>query len=75
VLPTRDMTADDADYAVAFAIPADAPGITMVCRGAAPSTPREMASPLSSRYASVESLTLFDDVFVPWERVFLCGEW
>jgi aromatic ring hydroxylase len=75
VLPTRDMTADDADYAVAFAIPADAPGITLVCRGAAPSAPREMASPLSSRYASVESLTIFDDVFVPWERVFLCGEW
>lgn len=75
VLPTRDMRQEDADYAVAFAIPADAPGITMVCRGAAPSTPREMGSPVSSRFASVESLTIFDDVFVPWERVFLCGEW
>jgi 4-hydroxybutyryl-CoA dehydratase / vinylacetyl-CoA-Delta-isomerase len=75
VLPTRDMRQEDADYAVAFAIAADAPGITMICRGAAPSVKREMAAPVSSRFASVESLTIFDDVFVPWERVFLCGEW
>jgi len=75
VLPTRDMRAEDADYAVAFAIPADTPGVTMICRGAAPTVKREMSSPVSSRYASVESLTVFDDVFVPWERVFMCGEW
>ena len=59
VLPTRDMREEDADYAVAFAIQADAPGITMVCRGAAPSAKHEMAAPVSSRYASVESLTIF----------------
>jgi 4-hydroxyphenylacetate 3-monooxygenase/4-hydroxybutyryl-CoA dehydratase/vinylacetyl-CoA-Delta-isomerase len=75
VLPTRDMRAEDADYAVAFALPADAPGVTLICRGAAPGARREMAAPVSSRFASVESLTVFDDVFVPWERVFLCGEW
>ncbi|MGA2112796.1 MAG: 4-hydroxyphenylacetate 3-hydroxylase family protein [Anaerolineales bacterium] len=75
VLPTRDMEEDDADYAVAFATPADAPGITMICRPGAPSVKRDMGAPLSSRFASVESLTVFDNVFVPWERVFLCGEW
>lgn len=75
VLPTRDMRAEDADYAVAFAVPADTPGVTMICRGAAPTVKRDMSSPVSSRYASVESLTVFDDVFVPWERVFMCGEW
>jgi aromatic ring hydroxylase len=75
VLPTRDMGEKDADYAVAFATPADAPGITMICRPAAPSVRRDMGSPVSSRYASVESLTVFDNVFVPWDRVFLCGEW
>lgn len=75
VLPTRDMREQDADYAVAFAVPADAPGVTMIVRGAAPSSKHEMSSPVSSRYASVESLTVFDDVFVPWDRVFLCGEW
>jgi aromatic ring hydroxylase len=58
VLPTRDMSEADADYAVAFSIPADAPGVTMICRGAAPWSKREMASPFSSRYASVESLTM-----------------
>ena len=35
----------------------------------------EFDNPLSSRYSLTESLTVFDDVFVPWERVFLCGEW
>jgi aromatic ring hydroxylase len=75
VLPTRDMVEADADYAVACAVPADAPGVTLVCRGAAPGRRREMAAPFSSRYASVESLTIFEDVFVPWDRVFLCGEW
>jgi 4-hydroxyphenylacetate 3-monooxygenase/4-hydroxybutyryl-CoA dehydratase/vinylacetyl-CoA-Delta-isomerase len=75
VLPTRDMRPEDADYAVAFAVPADAEGLTLVCRGAAPSSKHEMAFPFSSRYATVESLTIFDNVFVPWERVFLCGEW
>jgi len=74
-LPTRDLQAEDAAYAVAFAIPADTPGLTMICRPGASLVKRDMASPLSSRYASVESLTVFDHVFVPWERVFLCGEW
>ena len=32
VLPTRDMGREDADYAIAVAIPADAPGITMICQ-------------------------------------------
>jgi len=75
VLPTREMTEADADYAVAFATPADAPGITMICRSAAPREPRQGSRPLSSRYSTVESVTVFDNVFVPWERVFLCGEW
>src|SRR5262249_15174192 len=32
-------------------------------------------SPLSRKDQLLESLTIFDDVFVPWDRVFLCGEW
>src|SRR5690606_14018674 len=30
--------------------------------------------PLSSRHKMLETLTVFDDVFVPWERVFLCRQ-
>jgi len=75
VLPTREMTEADAAYAVAFAVPADTEGITMICRCAGPREKRQASRPLSSRFSTVESLTVFDNVFVPWERVFLCGEW
>jgi len=75
VLPTRAMSALDADYAVAFAIPVDTPGLTMIASsylGSPKSTPEH---PISAEHKMAETLTLFDDVFVPWERVFLCGEW
>jgi len=75
VLPTRDMTEQDAAYAVAFAVPADTEGITMICRSTSPRGRRLASRPLSSRYSTVESVTVFDNVFVPWERVFMCGEW
>ncbi|MCS7234936.1 MAG: 4-hydroxyphenylacetate 3-hydroxylase N-terminal domain-containing protein [Armatimonadota bacterium] len=75
VLPTRAMTERDAAYAVAFAVPANTPGLTLVAspRGFGATSPFD--NPLSSRYGITESLTVFDDVFVPWERVFLCGQW
>ncbi|HLY67212.1 MAG TPA: 4-hydroxyphenylacetate 3-hydroxylase N-terminal domain-containing protein [Chloroflexota bacterium] len=76
VLPTRAMTEADADYALAFATPLNAPGLSMV---ASPylGTVHEHAAehPLSGSHKMIETLTMFDDVFVPWERVFLCGEW
>ena len=74
VLPTRAMGDADSDYAVAFAIPIDTPGLTLV---ASPylSThgKREAEYPLSARRKMVETVTLFDDVFVPHERVFMDG--
>jgi len=75
VLPTRAMAEADADYAVAFAVPANTPGLTMVASPRGFSATSEFDNPLSSRYSLTESLTVFDDVLVPWERVFLCGEW
>ena len=74
VLPTRGMSERDADYAVAFAVPIDTPGLTLV---ASPylSTPgkHEAEHPLSATRKMVETTTLFDDVFVPADRVFLDG--
>jgi aromatic ring hydroxylase len=72
VLPTRAMGAEDADYAVAFAVPANAPGLSMYVSsyGAGERDPWEF--PLSSRHKMLETITVFDDVHVPWERVFLC---
>ena len=77
VMPTRSMTQEDQDYAVAFATPVDTPGIRMVAR--VPSRPSSFAlaskAPHSSQYAQATALVVFEDVFVPWERVFLCGEY
>lgn len=75
VLPTRQMAPNDVDYAVAFAIPVDTPGLTLVASPYLDTTGRDQfLHPISSRHKMVETTTIFDDVFVPWERVFLCGE-
>jgi len=73
VLPTRLMTPEDADWSVAFAVPADAEGVHLFVRATHPRPRRHFAAPVA-RYGAADSLTVFDDVFVPWERVFLCGE-
>jgi len=74
-IPCRAMSKEDADYAVAFAIPTNTEGVRQVCR------------PFTSKISDLEfpnkrpvrvhtdSLIIFDDVLVPWDRVFLCGEW
>lgn len=77
VMPTAAMREEEADYAVSFAVPADTPGLIFVL-GRQPSDTRKLeGSPLdvgNPRYGSQEALVIFDDVFVPWERVFMCGE-
>jgi 4-hydroxybutyryl-CoA dehydratase / vinylacetyl-CoA-Delta-isomerase len=75
VIPCRQMTEVDKDYAVAFAIPPNTKGITQVCRPYRSSiSPLEFPNDRPFR-SHTDSLIIFDDVFVPWERVFLCGEW
>lgn len=75
VLPTRAMTSADSDYAVAFAVPVDTPGLTLIASPyLAPHGKSAYEHPLSAGRKMVESTTIFDDVFVPWHRVFLAGE-
>jgi 4-hydroxybutyryl-CoA dehydratase / vinylacetyl-CoA-Delta-isomerase len=75
-VPCRALGEDDRDYAVSFAVPIDTKGVKLITRPSpGPSTIGEMESPLSSRYIGVECLTIFDDVFIPEERIFMCGEW
>ena len=76
VLPTRAMGPDDADYAVAFAVPANTAGLSLYVSayGGGGGGHDAFELPLSSRHKMLETLTVFDDVFVPWERVFLCRE-
>jgi len=79
VLPTRAMGEADADYAVSFAVPPNAPGLKLFASGfGSPgdeATKSAWEHPISARHKMMETFTVFDDVFVPWDRVFLCGEW
>jgi len=74
VLPTRALGEGDGDYAVAFAIPVDTPGLKLVASPYGGSPKSEFDAPLSAEHKMMETITIFDDVFVPWERVFMAGE-
>jgi len=75
VVPTRQMRENEGEYAVSFAIPANTEGITFICRnGRGPWTDHEFHADRPIRELT-EAMIVFDNVFVPWERVFMCGEW
>jgi 4-hydroxybutyryl-CoA dehydratase/vinylacetyl-CoA-Delta-isomerase len=79
VLPQSSHRDDEKDYAVAFAIPTDTDGITYICQYSPYSAEREQADDVEElgnpRYGQREtSMVVFDNVLVPWERVFHCGE-
>ena len=73
VMPGRQMIEADADFAVCCAVPCDVEGLTIVARPAG--RPGEKAALFSGRYGQSTGVLIFDRVFVPWERVFLAGEW
>ena len=72
VVPTRAMGPDEGDWAVAFAVPADLDGVKHVIH------PHNMRPRKHFErgfdWGAVDSYVIFDDVLVPWDRVFLCGE-
>lgn len=72
VMPCRSMTAEESEFAVCCAVPVDAPGVTIVARPAG--RPGEKAARFSAKYGQSTGVVIFDDVFVPWERVFMAGE-
>jgi len=62
----------DEDYALSFAIPVASPGLKLYPRRPyAPAQTGPYDYPLSSRFDETDALCVFDDVFVPWERVFV----
>ena len=73
VMPCRNMSEDDAAFALCCAVPIDAKGLTIVARPAG--RPGEKSALFSNRYGQSTGVCIFDKVFVPWERVFLAGEW
>jgi 4-hydroxybutyryl-CoA dehydratase/vinylacetyl-CoA-Delta-isomerase len=79
VMPTTAMREEDKDYAVSFSTPSDAKGVLHIIGRQASDTRRLEGGEIdvgNAKYgvAGHEALVVFDDVFVPWERVFMCGE-
>ncbi|MBP7583855.1 MAG: 4-hydroxyphenylacetate 3-hydroxylase family protein [Spirochaetes bacterium] len=77
VMPTIAMREEDRDYAISFAAPSDAEGITYIM-GRQSCDTRKLERGKIDRGNAVfgghEALIVFDDVFVPWERVFMFRE-
>lgn len=65
---------DDKPYSFAFAIPCDTPGLKFLCRESFDTNRSHFDHPLGSRFEEMDAVVVFDDVLVPWERVFLYGD-
>jgi 4-hydroxybutyryl-CoA dehydratase/vinylacetyl-CoA-Delta-isomerase len=77
VMPTVAMRPDDKDYAVCFAVPVDVEGAFMIIGRQSCDTRKLEGSRLdvgNCEYGGMEALVIFDNVFVPNERVFMDGE-
>jgi 4-hydroxybutyryl-CoA dehydratase/vinylacetyl-CoA-Delta-isomerase len=75
-VPARNMTKDDKDYAVSFAFPTDTEGIIHVYgRGTLEMRPMQGCDMGNAQYSKFAPMVIFKDVFIPWENVFLAGEY
>lgn len=76
VMPRRAMSEADKDYAVVFALPLNTKGVTIITSAEQEFEPGDdFDYPLASTWNSASGAVIFDDVFVPMERVFLKKEW
>jgi len=77
VMPTIAMRPGDEDYAVSFSTPSNAKGISYIYGRQSCDTRKLEGNDLdvgNAQFGGQEALMVFDDVFVPWDRVYLCGE-
>ena len=66
---------DDANrHSFSFSIPCDTPGLKFLCRESLDQGRSHFDHPLGSRFEEMDSTVFFDNVLVPWERVFLLGD-
>ena len=72
VMPCRTHTPEDAACAVVCAVPVDAEGVTIVSRPAG--RPGDPAAKYAAKYGQATAVVQFDNVFVPWDRVFADGQ-
>jgi 4-hydroxybutyryl-CoA dehydratase/vinylacetyl-CoA-Delta-isomerase len=78
VMPTRSLKEADRDYAIACAVPADAEGIIYVFGRQASDTRKLEGGQIdvgNYKFGGHEAMIIFQDVFVPWEWVFMCREY
>ena len=79
VMPTISMGPDDRDYAVSFACPSDAEGMFMIYgRQSCDTRKLEEGADIdlgNKKFGGQEALVVFDDVFIPNEYIFMCGEY
>jgi 4-hydroxyphenylacetate 3-monooxygenase len=64
----------DSPFALSFAIPCGTPGLKFLCRDSFDLNRSHFDHPLGSRFEEMDCIVFFDDVLVPWERVFLLGD-
>ncbi|MFC0302436.1 4-hydroxyphenylacetate 3-monooxygenase, oxygenase component [Virgibacillus soli] len=76
VFPSTVKRAGEKDdpYSLAFAIPNNTPGLRFISRESFDYGKHQWDHPLSSRFEEGDAIVSFDHVFVPWERVFVCGD-
>lgn len=78
VMPTISMTPADKDFAICFAVPTDTKGVFMIYgRQSCDTRKLEEGADIdvgNKQFGGHEALTIFEDVFVPNERIFLNGE-
>lgn len=78
VMPTIALRKNEGNYALSFAIPIDTPGVIHIVGRQASDTRKLEGDTFdvgNATFGGHEALVIFDNVFVPWERVFLCGEY
>src|SRR5215813_6523199 len=74
VIPTKAMKPGEEAYSIACAVPVSSPGVKIVDTTYAPRHPDPRSFPVSSRIHMPEGFVILDNVFVPYERIFLDGE-
>jgi len=76
VFPSTLLTAseDNLPFAFAFAIPTATPGVRLLCRDSYDEDKSPFDAPLAARFEEMDAVVVFDDVLVPWERVFMYRE-
>ena len=76
IVPAREMREEDKDYAVCFALPTDTKGLIHVYgRGTLEARPLQGCDLGNVEYSKFAPMVIFNDVFIPWDNVFLCGEY